>query len=337
MQLLTLFKKSFRAWQKDKAQQLAASTAYYTVFSLAPLLIIIISIASFFFASSNVQEQIIAQMQSILGPEGAGAIASMLAAAHSSPHSALATILGVVTLILGATGLLVSLQDAVNTIWNIEVKPDQATIKRTIVKRFFSLGLILVIGFLLVVSLAVSAGISFFSSIIAAHVFFPPFLLWILDTVVSVGIIFILFALLIKFLPDLIIPWKVLWPGALLTSLLFTLGKILLGWYFGQKNFASAYGIAGSLIILLLWINYSAQIFFFGVEFTKVRAEQKMTVLYPKPHAQFVGQGKNTSYPRGFPILDAVLAATILVLESKVFALIRRFKKKKASLEKLLP
>jgi membrane protein len=323
----TRLKKSFTSWKKDKANQLAAATAYYTVFSLAPLLIIIISVARFFFTSSDVQATILTGSQGLLGNQGSEAVASMLIAAEHTPSSTLATVVGCIALVLGATGLVLSLRDAVNTIWQIELHPEKNNIGRIIVRRIFSLLFILLIGFLFLASLLASTLLSIFNHFIASIFFFPAILLTLSNFLLSFAIIFALFALLLKFLPDLDIPWREIWQPAVLTTALFIIGKAAFAWYFGQKNFVSAYGIAGSLIALLLWINYSAQIFFFGVEYCKEYARERELRLEPKPYARFVHPANPAIHP-AFPFLDALLSAGLLFLEIKGFKKWRSFKKK---------
>ncbi len=288
MKLFSLFRQSFSAWQQDKAGQLAASTAYYTAFSLAPLLLIVIGIAGLFFDSAAVQDHVMGQIQSMVGSQGAQTVGSMLEAANSSQHSLPATIIGFVMLLLGAVGLLMALQDALNFIWKVRVKKTTNGIWIAVLKRIFSFGLLLSIAFLLIVSLAVSAAIAAFLQSASAQLEFLQVVLPAANFIVSFLVIFALFALLFKFLPDVLLTWKDVWMGAMITALLFTIGKSLLGWYLGQKDFVSAYGVAGSLILLLLWVNYSAQILFFGVEFTKVYAKQRHMTVKPKAYAEFI-------------------------------------------------
>ena len=287
MKYWRVFKKSVRQWQKDKAGQLAAATAYYTVFSLAPLLLIVISLLGLFVGRSAVQQQVVGQMDALLGAQGGQAVRAMIDAAGSSSHSVLAAVIGFVILLLGATGLMSALQDAFNFIWKVETKKTANAIWIMILKRIFSVGLILTIGFLLLVSLVVSALMLLFMQYLSAH--FPGLaaLLPLLNFTLSFLVIFLLFAILLKYLPDVLLPWNDVWIGAALTSLFFTIGKSVLGIYLGRKDSLSAYGAAGSLVVLLLWVNYSAQILFFGVEFTKAHALEHARLIHPRGYAQF--------------------------------------------------
>ncbi len=286
MKVTTILAEAFRGWKRDKAPQLAASTAYYTVFSLVPLILIIFALLGLFLDPEVVRGEVLGQLQSLVGVQGAETIRSMLEAADASPHTPLMAVIGFATLALGATGLLIALQDACNFIWNVEAKKGVNSLFILIMKRLFSMGLLLSIGFLLLVSLAASAGVAFAMQHVSARLEGVAFLLPILNGTVSFVIICALFALLFKYLPDVRVPWRHVWPGAAFTAVLFILGKAVLGWYVGGRDFASAYGAAGSLIVLLLWVNYSAQIFFFGVECVKAMAMEKGTVK-PRPYARF--------------------------------------------------
>ncbi len=288
MRFFKLLRGTFSSWQEDKAPQLAASTAYYTVFSLAPLLIILIGIAGFFFDSAAVRQQLLAQVTTMVGAQGAQTVDSMLTAANRSGHSLLATVVGFVMLLLGASGLLLSLQYALNFIWKVEVRKQQRSIWLSVLKRVFSVGLLLSLCFLLLVSLGVSAAVTVMAHMLSSRLPVLQIALPALDLVLSFGVTTLLFAVLFKFLPDVRLVWKDVWMGAALTSLLFTVGKMLLGWYLGQKDFVSAYGAAGSLIVLLLWVNYSAQILFFGVEFTKAYSEDRHLAVVPRSYARFI-------------------------------------------------
>lgn len=290
MRFFSLLKKTSAAWREDKVPQLAASTAYYTAFSLAPLLLIIIGIAGLFFDSATVQTRVMLEIQGMLGEQAASSISSLLDSAQQSDQSLLGTIVGIITLLVGATGLMLILQDAVNFIWKVETKKTSNSFMVLVLKRIFSLGLILTIGFLLLVSLAISTLSTVFMEYVSTTfptlgVLLPP-----LNFLISFFIIFFLFAILFKFLPDVQLAWKDVLLSAALTAFLFTIGKSLLGIYLGQRDVASAYGVAGSFIVLLLWIYYSAQILFFGIEFTKIYAEEHHRVLVPRQYAEFIEQ-----------------------------------------------
>lgn len=289
MSFWKLLRESATEWRRDKASQLAASTAYYTVFSLAPLLIIVISIVGLLLEEAEVEAYLLQELQSLLGQQGMSAVASMLDAANRSPHTPLASLVGFAILILGASGLMVSLQNSFNHIWKIETHPHANTIVVLFLKRVFSVGMILTLGFLLLVSLFLSTAVSISVEFLATHVPTIAILLPIVHVLLSFLAITLLFAVFFKYLPDIRIPWRTVLPGAVLTALLFTLGKVVLGTLLAQWDFTSAYGVAGSIIVLLLWINYSSQAMFLGAEFTKVYARDSGAMVSPRSYAQFRG------------------------------------------------
>lgn len=268
-----LLKATFSKWTEDKVPRLAAALAYFTVFSLAPLLIISISIAAIFFGEDAARGQIVGQIQSLVGQEGAEAIESMIANANQVEGGVVATIVGIVTLLLGASGVFGQLQDALNTIWEVAPKPGRGIVNFIRI-RILSFGMVLAIGFLLLVSLiasAVLAGLGTFMNGILPDL--AP--LWeVVNFVVSFGVITFLFALIYKVLPDVRITWGDVWIGAAFTAFLFTIGRTLIGIYLGSAAVGSAYGAAGSLVVILVWVFYSAQILLFGAEFTQVYARR---------------------------------------------------------------
>ncbi|MBE9078512.1 YihY/virulence factor BrkB family protein [Romeria aff. gracilis LEGE 07310] len=281
-----LLREALQEWGRDKSSRLAAALAYYTVFSLAPLLVIVIAIASFFFDQAAAREQITQQIQSLIGSQGAEAVGTVLDNANRPGEntSLIASLISIVILLFGATGVFVQLQDALNTIWNVEAQPQNAA-KGFIRKRILSFAMLLTIGFLLIVSLVVSTAISALSGYLSSAL--PGFdVLWqLLNTVVSLGILTLLFALLFKYVPDVKIAWSDVWIGSLVTSVLFTIGKFALGAYLGNSGFGSAYGAAGSFILILAWVYYSAQILFFGAELTQVYARRYGSQILPDSHA----------------------------------------------------
>ncbi len=229
------------------------------------------------------------ELQSLVGQEGMGAVASMLDAAQRSPHTPLASLIGFGVLLFGASGLMAALQDAFNHIWKIETHPSANTVLTIFVKRVFSVGMILTIGFLLLVSLVLSAVVSIVVEVVSSFLPTVAVLLPIANVLLSFLAITALFAVFFKLLPDIRIPWKTVLPGAALTALLFTLGKVVLGTLLGQWDFTSAYGVTGSIIVLLLWINYSSQAMFLGAEFTKVYARDTGIAVAPRSYARFRG------------------------------------------------
>ncbi|MGB3294208.1 MAG: YihY/virulence factor BrkB family protein [Phormidesmis sp.] len=285
--LWSLLKETVAEWQRDKVSRLAAALAYYTTFSLAPVLVIAVAVASFLFEQSTVQTRIIEQLQGLLGNSGAELIKEMLTSRQAQSDSGIwATVISIVLLIVGASGLFVQLQDALNTVWNVVPKKDEG-IGKLVRDRLLSFGMVLVIGFLLLVSLMLSASLSAVSGMFGDVL---PGFAWawqLLNGVVSFGVITLLFGLIYKILPDVRIGWGDVGIGAAITALLFTIGKALIGLYLGNSSVASAYGAAGSFVVLLLWIYYSAQILLFGAEFTQVYANRFGSHIRPDEHAMF--------------------------------------------------
>ncbi|MEO1392993.1 MAG: YihY/virulence factor BrkB family protein [Cyanobacteria bacterium J06634_5] len=282
----SLLKQTVAEWQRDKVSRLAAALAYYTTFSLAPVLIIVIAIASFLFEQSTVQTRLLEQMQGLLGENAAGLIEEMLSSKSQGSEGFWATVISVGFLILGASGLFIQLQDALNTVWNVVPKKDQG-LWGLIRDRLLSFGMVLVIGFLLLVSLMLSAGITALGNLFGQALAGWDIGLQIINLGLSFGVITLLFGLIYKILPDAKISWSDVWIGAAMTSLLFTIGKYLIGLYLGNSSVASAYGAAGSFVVLLLWIYYSSQILLFGAEFTQVYANRFGSNIRPDEHAKF--------------------------------------------------
>ena len=268
-----LLKATYTDWSEDKAPRLGASLAYYTVFSLAPLLLIVITIAGLVFGQEAVQGRIVAQIGGLLGEEGAEAIQQMIVGASKPRTGAIASAVGIATLLFGASGVFGALHDALNTIWEVEPKPGQGVLGM-IKDRFLSFTMVLGVGFLLLVALVVSAALAAMGEFMGGVLPVPEGVVHIVNLIVAFGIITLLFALIYKILPDVEIRWSDVWTGAAFTALLFTIGKFALGLYLGKGTVGSAYGVAGSLIVILLWVYYSAQILFFGAEFTQVYANK---------------------------------------------------------------
>jgi membrane protein len=248
---------------------MGAALAYYTIFSLAPLLVIAIAIAGFVFGADAVQGRITDQIQGLVGPDSARAVQTMIQSAHKPAHGIFATIFGVAVLLLGASGVFAELQDALNTIWKVDTT-SKTGIWNLIKGRFFSFGMVLGIGFLLLVSLLLSAALSAAATYASNFLPISPAALHAMDFLFSVLFIAGLMAMIFKLLPDVPVPWRDVWVGALITSLLFTAGKFVIGLYIGHSVTMSAYGAAGSVVIILAWIYYSAQILYFGAELTRV-------------------------------------------------------------------
>jgi membrane protein len=282
-----LFKDAGKEWIDDRAPRLGAAVAYYTVFAIPPLLIIILFVASLVFDPSQVRGALFSEAGGLLGNQAAETIESAMAAQQEGNKGTIASIMAAVVLIITATGLFIELQSALNTIWGVETKPGQG-IKGFIRNRLLSFATVVGIGFLLLVSLVVSAGVSAVTNYLSSLMPGLQVLSLIATFLVSFAVITLLFAMIFKVLPDVKIAWRDVWVGAAVSSLLFTGGKFVLGMYLGQNTTVSAYGAAGSLIVILLWVYYSAQILFFGAEVTQVYANRYGSNLVPSAHAQWV-------------------------------------------------
>ena len=280
-----LLKRTFSKWNEDHAPGLGAALSYYSVFSLAPLLMIVIAIAGLVFGQEAAQGQIMGQIQGLVGEESAKAIQSMIEEARKPAASILATVIATVILLVGATGVFAQLQESLNIIWKVKEKPGEG-IWKTLKDRFLSLMTVLGTGFLLLISLVISAGLSAVGATVKHVLPGPEFVLQLINFVVSFAVITLLFAMIYKLLPDKPIRWDDVWIGASVTALLFTIGKFFIGLYLGKSDVGVAYGAAGSLVVILIWVYYASQIFLFGAEFTAVYAESRGTQLAPTPHAQ---------------------------------------------------
>jgi membrane protein len=281
-----LIKATFNDWIDDKAPRLGAALSYYTLFSLAPVLVIAIAVAGFVFGEEAARGQIVGQIEGLVGVEGGKAIQLLLESVSKPSTGVLATIIGFITLLVGATGVFVELQDALNTVWEVRPKPGQA-VKGLLRSRLLSFGVILGVGFLLMVSLVVSAGLAAFSRFVGDAL--PGYVLFgqIMNIVISLGVTTVLFAMIYKILPDVKLAWKDVWVGAASTAVLFTLGKFLIGLYIGKGSVASAYGAAGSIVALMVWVYYSAQVLLLGAEFTQVYAERFGKHIVPADNAEY--------------------------------------------------
>jgi len=283
-----LVKSIFIKWLDDEPFQSAAALSYYTLFSLAPLFVISIAVAGFVFGREAAQNQIVSTIQGLIGQESAQAVQAMIQNANNRPKTGLiSTLLGGVVILFGAGGVVGQLQTSLNAIWGVQALPDSG-VRDFIRKRFISFAMILAVGFLLLVSLAVSAFISGLTQFIGSLVGGAAVIAHLLDIVISFGLITLLFAMIYKFLPDVQIQWKDVWTGAALTSILFTIGKLLIGLYLGSSGVTSIYGAAGSLITVLLWVYYSSLIFLLGAEFTQVYTSTYGSGVVPTENAQTI-------------------------------------------------
>ena len=293
-----LMKRAASKWSDDNAPTFAASLSYYTIFSIAPVLVIAVSVAGMVFGEEAARGQMQAQLQDLVGQSGADIIGQMMISARKPSAGIFATALGVIALAFGATGVFVQLQDALNHIWDVKPNKERGGFINFLRTRLLSFAMVLVIGFLLLVSLVVSAVLA------ALGAWFDHLLpgwtvMWQgVNLLVSFGVITVLFAMMYKILPDTHVAWKDVWLGAAVTSLLFSLGKFGIGLYLGRSAVASSYGAAGSLAVVLLWVYYSAQILFLGAEFTQVYARRHGSRSHEAPLLRDQGSTVEGNRPR---------------------------------------
>jgi membrane protein len=271
---------TFREWFEDNAPMFGAALAFYSIFSLAPLLVIAIGVAGLAFGREAVQAHVLSEFANLLGREGAIQVETVLRNAAESDSGLRATLLGLITLFIGATAVFTQLKAALNTIWGVQ---SQASAVRTFfVDRLLSFAMIQCIAFLLLISLLVNAALAAVARMVERFVPDMAMLLLVAGFLFSLLVVTVLFAAIFKILPDARIAWMDVWVGALATALLFTLGKFLIGLYLGRSTVASVYGAAGSLVVLLLWVYYSAQVFLLGAEFTQVYARRWGSRILPR-------------------------------------------------------
>lgn len=288
--LWTITKRTVAAWIADDPFGQSAKIAYYAIFSIIPLLVIVIALAGMVFGQERVQAELSSQISDAMGEQTAKQLEEMIDKASERKKTVLATILGILTLLVGCTGVFAQLQVALNHIWEVRVVAKKKWL-RTLRDRLFSFGMVMAIGFLLMVSLLITAALAAFSGWI--KVYLPDFMLgvfFLLNFLVSFGVITVLFALMFKVLPDAQIRWKNVWVGAMVTSLLFILGKFLIGVYFGKADPGSAYGAAGSIVLIMLWVSYSCMIVFLGAEFTKQYTLHRGDKIIPREDAVLIDQ-----------------------------------------------
>ena len=271
--LLSILKVAAGKWLDHNAPRLGAALAFYTILSLSPLVILLVAIAALVFSHSTAQSQILGEVQSLVGFQGEKAVESVLLNAQNPATGLIGTILGLASLVFGASGVCGELRSALNIVWDV-VPENSAGFWGMLKERFFSFGMVLSIGFLLTVSLVVSSTLAVLGKFFEGIVPVPIPLLMVLNFLISFGGIAFIFGLIFRFVPAARIDWKNVVPGALVTALMFNLGKFAIGLYLGRSSVASPYGAAGSLIVVLVWVYYSAQLFLFGAEFTHAYAER---------------------------------------------------------------
>ena len=284
--LLTILKRALVGWWNDNVPRLGASLSFYTLFAMAPVLVVSIAIAGVAFGAEAVRGEVVTQMRDLVGEEGAQAVQAMLQAASQKRESWIATALGVFTFFIGATGAFLELQTAINGIWRVKPKEGGHWLRELLMQRLISFGLVIGVGFLLLVSLVVSAALAALHRYMGSA--FPALgQVWeAANVLVSFGVITLLFAMIYRILPDRQLAWRDVWLGAMVTSGLFSIGKFLIGLYLGTSGLASAYGAAGSVVVLLLWVYYSSQVALLGAEFTRAWVEFEGVRPKPMVHAE---------------------------------------------------
>ena len=285
--IFELLKQAVSEWIDQDVPRMGAALAFYTFFAISPLFVIVLAIAGFWFGEQAARRELFSQFSGLVGSEGAEAVQALVSAAQKPRTGAWATVIAVVTLFVGATGVFVQLQDALNAVWSVRREPGRG-LRNFIKDRLFSFALIVGIGFLLLVSLVITAGLSALGTFRVGLLPGQEAIWQGINFVVSFGVITLLFALIFKVLPDVEIAWRDVWIGAIITALLFNVGKLLIGLYLGRSSVSSAYGAAGSLIIVLLWVYYSAQILFLGAKFTQVYSNKYGSHFKPKAGAEEV-------------------------------------------------
>jgi membrane protein len=281
---LSIAKQTFQGWQEDGSLELGAALSYYTVFSLAPLLVIAIAIAALVFGREAVEGRLFGEIRGLVGAQSAATLQSMIASAGKHVSGALATALSVVAILFGASGVFGQLQTSLDRIWHVAPRSDRG-LWGLLRDRFLSFGMVLGVGFVLLVSLMVSAALAAMGAYATGLLPAVAPLLSAVNFVVSFAVVTALFAMIFRFLPDVHVAWRDVWVGAAATALLFTIGKSLIGLYLGRSSVSSSYGAAGSLLVILLWVYYSSQILFFGAEFTKVWTVHQGGRIVPKSKA----------------------------------------------------
>ena len=272
--LRSLLTQSFANWNDDNAQRLGAALSFYTILSMSPLVVFVVAITSLAFSKASAQNFLLAQVQSLVGSSGRDAVAMMLASGQKHMHGIVSSLLGFLTLVFGASGVFGELRSALNMIW--KVKPQAASELATIAReRLFAFGMVVSVGFVLLVSLVASTALTAVTKFFAGLLPLPGIFWEGLNFVISFAGVTVLFALILKYVPETKIAWSDVRPGAVFTALLFTFGKLLLALYLGRMSPGSPYGAAGSLVVVVIWVYYSAQIFYFGAELTHVHALSK--------------------------------------------------------------
>ncbi len=291
--LKTIFEitvQTFRQWWNDDVFRYAAAIAFYTIFSLAPVLLISAGIASLVFSEQQAEDQIVQEIGNLTGAEGAKVARQVLQNVTLLKGSPMAVVFGLLTALIGSTAVFANLQSSLNRVWQVRSKTDLSTLKILVRVRMRSFGIVLAVGFLLLVSMVFSALLNGIQGMMDDQMKQVSWLWNVMNTLISFGVITLLFAMIYKYLPDVKISWRDVVIGAALTSVLFSIGKYMIGFYLGKVAIGSTYGAAGSFVVLLIWIYYSSLIFFFGAEFTRVYARRFGRRIRPEKHAEKLGE-----------------------------------------------
>jgi membrane protein len=272
---MPLLKQTFHNWNDHQAPRLSASVAFYSLLSIAPLLIFVTALVTVVVSKQAAQTYLIHEANQLMGSRGGDFVRGLLKNVHQQSSGSFATTVAFITLLFGASGVFSELRDAMNTIWDAQSKYANSW-RGMVMQRLFSFGMVLSVGFLLLVSLILSTALAFIGTFFGSIVPFPPALLEALNFLLSFAVITFLFGLIFKFVPAVTVPWQDVVVGSVGTAFLFTIGKVLLGLYLGKATITSTYGAAGSVVALIVWVYYSAQIFFFGAEFTRVYSDARV-------------------------------------------------------------
>jgi len=274
-----------KSWNDDGAFKHSAAVSFYTLFSLAPITIIALGIAGFFFGQEAATKQFSAQMTQLIGQGSADMIQTAVASSQPQKQGWAATGLGISLLVLGATTVFGQLQDSLNSIWDVKAKPSRSGWVVMLITRLISFAMVLTVGFLLLISLILTTALSALVKMADGRLSIPPQVLQVADLIIALGVITVLFAMIFKIMPDVRLRWHEVWLGAFVTALLFSIGRILIALYLSHSTVASVYGAAGSLVALLVWVYYSCAILFFGAEFIRAYCADKGVVVPPKQTA----------------------------------------------------
>ena len=312
----SLLKETAKSWNEHDPWRMSAVIAYYAIFSLPGLLIIIIKVVGYFIGDKEVNDELFSTISAQMGPQAASQMRTIVEASNNSEGFTMAAVVGIGSLIFGATGMFYHVKESLNTMWEVEVKPRKAWLK-LIRDRLFSFGMVLIIGFLMLISLLLSSLITFFSDYLNA--IFPElgaFFFSIVNIIVSLAIITVLFALMFVVLPDAKVRLRDVWVGAFVTALLFVIGKTLIGVYLGYSDPGSAYGAAGSIVLILLWVSYTSLILFFGAEFTQTYGRRHGVEIQPVEYAERV-EKERLSLPAALKELEKVKKERDLALQER--------------------